>query len=390
MTAEKEEQKYVKRKAEAGPWVQREREEARELWEEIFSEDSAAFLDYYDEWKAPEAWIQLRHRSGCAVSMIQWNPYPVWMRGRVVRSFYLVAVATKPAYRHQGCMTGLLREGLTEMAGRKVPFVFLMPADQDIYRPFDFRFIYDKTEGEISDSAAGTDAGDGLRISRLEPEMYAAAAAFLQERLAESRDVFTLRDAAYLERIQAECASEGGAVEEIQAEDGRVGLFSWWPDGDRIQIRELVAEPAWEQGGRQAQLLGALQRRFAGYRVSVVTDGFFGERKPAIMGRIVCLKEFLSVFTAREEMGLLLAVRDPLLAENDGRFLWTAGPEGSKLERTEDRKKPEMELGVGELIAWLLGGEEPEKLPGCRLSAEGRRKAAGIQTLAGTWFNEEV
>ncbi len=380
----------MKRKAEASPWVLLERKEARELWEEIFPEDSAAFLDYYDDWKTPEAWIQLRHRNGRAVSMIQWNPYRVWMRGQEVQSFYLVAVATRPPYRHQGCMTGLLREGLAEMAERRVPFVFLMPADKDIYWPFDFRFIYDKTEGEISELPMNTEAGDGLKISRLEPEEYAEAAAFLQGRLAESRDVFTIRDAAYLERMQAECASDGGALEEIWAGGVRVGLFSWWPEEERILIRELVAEPAWEQGERQAQLLGALQRRFAGQKVTAVTDGFLGQSKPAIMGRIVCLQEFLTAFSAEEETELLLQVRDPLLPENDGLFLWTAGPKGAKLTRAEDQGTPDMALGVGDLISWLLGGEEPERLPGCRMTAEGRRKAAGIRTLAGTWFNEEV
>ncbi|MCD8077934.1 MAG: GNAT family N-acetyltransferase [Lachnospiraceae bacterium] len=379
----------MKKKAEMSLWVQREHKEARELWEEIFPEDSASFLDYYDVWKAPEAWIQLRHRSGCAVSMIQWNPYPVWMRGRVVRSFYLVAVATRPAYRHQGCMTGLLREGLAEMAERKVPFVFLMPADKDIYWPFDFRFIYDKTEGELSDLPFDAEAGDRLEIDRLEPEEYAEAAAFLQEQLMESRDVFTLRDAAYLERMQAECASEGGALEEIRAEGNRVGVFSWWPEEERIVIRELVADPVWEQGEKWAQLLGALQRRFVGHQVKVVTDGFLGEKKPAIMGRIVCLKEFLAAFAAEEETELLLQVRDPLLPENDGCFRWAAGPERSKLKRVKE-ETPDMALGVGDLISWLFGGEELESLPGCRMTAEGRRKAARIRTLAGTWFNEEV
>ncbi|MCD8010235.1 MAG: sterol carrier protein domain-containing protein, partial [Lachnospiraceae bacterium] len=138
------------------------------------------------------------------------------------------------------------------------------------------------------------------------------------------------------------------------------GVSAWGAEDERMLIRERVADPAWEQGEKRNQLLGALQRRFAGQKVTAVTDGFLGQKKSAIMGRIVCLEAFLTAFSVEEETELLLQVRDPLLPENDGLFLWTVGPEGAKLARAEDQRTPDM------------------------------AKAAGIRTLSRTWFNEEV
>ena len=78
-----------------------ERGRTRKLWEEIFPEDSEAFLDYYYTEKTGTNEILADEAGGEIVSMVQWNPYPLWVNGRIWDSRYLVAVATRPEYRRQ-------------------------------------------------------------------------------------------------------------------------------------------------------------------------------------------------------------------------------------------------------------------------------------------------
>ena len=91
------------------------RRDSRGLWEEIFSEDSASFLDYYDREKSCRNWIQTRYEGDRLVSMIHWNPVTLRYEEKLLPGAYLIAVATRPERRHRGFMAGLLREGLQQM-----------------------------------------------------------------------------------------------------------------------------------------------------------------------------------------------------------------------------------------------------------------------------------
>lgn len=51
--------------------------DTRALWEEIFTEDSAAFLDYYYSVKTKDNQLQTIRTDGVLTAMIHWNPYPI-------------------------------------------------------------------------------------------------------------------------------------------------------------------------------------------------------------------------------------------------------------------------------------------------------------------------
>ena len=52
---------------------------ARKLWEEVFEEDTAKFLDYYEIYVADHNQIFAEEEAGDVVSMVQLNPYRVHM-----------------------------------------------------------------------------------------------------------------------------------------------------------------------------------------------------------------------------------------------------------------------------------------------------------------------
>lgn len=123
-----------------------EKAASRKLYEEIFVEDEEAFVDAYYEIKAAENRILGAVEGGELRAMLHRNPYTFRFRGKCVRADYLVAVATRRPFRHQGLMRALLTKALWDMAQEKQPFAFLMPADEAIYLPFDFRLMGNEDE----------------------------------------------------------------------------------------------------------------------------------------------------------------------------------------------------------------------------------------------------
>ena len=113
----------------------------RPLWEEVFPEDTQAFLDYYYYIKTKDNQIYVIEEDEQICSMLQLNPYRLKVEESEFPSAYIIAVATKEAYRGRGFMGALLRRALNDMYEEKIPFTFLMPAAEAIYTPYDFRFI---------------------------------------------------------------------------------------------------------------------------------------------------------------------------------------------------------------------------------------------------------
>ncbi len=388
-----------------------EKPATRALWQEMFWEDSPSFVDYYYREKAPEADISAEEAAEEVVSMIQWNPYPLWVRGQRWDSRYLVGVATRPAYRHRGLMARQLQEGMAHWRRQRMPFVWLMPADPAIYRPFGFRYVYRKWTGRLPEGAgaavpgadggsreeAAPDAREALAVRPLQPEEDAWAAAFCMGELSRRFRVFPERNRDYLARLRREVASEGGGLAVLEQERTPVGVMAFWPEEEGLEVRELIlAESFLPDGQRlglpetpafcrrrqavQAAVRAYLARQYpesgASCPAAVVNTGWLGEARPAIMARIVHLEAFLEAICSRENRSLVLQVQDPLLPENSGTFRWYLSPQGSRLEAAPGAV-PELSLGVEELTEWLLGS-------GARAGYE------AVQTLGGGFFAEIV
>ncbi len=110
------------------------------LYQEAFH-DSESFLAYYYQEKCKDNWIIVKRKDRQIVAMLHLNPYTIVVDGKEYPTFYIVAVATKQEYRHQGHMRDLLSAASHWMEKREVPFCFLMPADRKIYEPFGFEEI---------------------------------------------------------------------------------------------------------------------------------------------------------------------------------------------------------------------------------------------------------
>ncbi|MBT9778495.1 GNAT family N-acetyltransferase [Clostridium sp. MCC353] len=289
-----------------------EKNKSELLWKQAFPEDSESFDQYYFSHKVKGNRILAKEEDGIIVSMAHLNPYLVQAGSHVWRSDYIVGVATDKERRHRGYMREILTWMMGDMYEEKMPFCFLMPADEKIYLPFDFTYIFDQPhwklkEGCFVNAVSWKEAGKTLEET----------AAFMEKWLSSRFDVYCRRDEAYVELLLKELASENGRL-NLLFDDGRlIGVESRW--GIEKQDQRLL----------------------------YCENGYTEEEKaptPAIMARIICLERFMEAICLKDdcrekEMTVTLAVEDRFLPQNHGVYLWHLNHETSWVERINTDSK---------------------------------------------------
>ena len=300
----------------------------RPLWEDVFREDSREFTDYYFEEKAEGNHGFVLKIGEEDASMLYLSPYTMMLRegdvfvGREIN--YIVGVATKERYRHRGYMDRILRESLMFLRGKGQPFTFLMPASAEIYRPYQFAYIYDK---EIFSTKKA------IKVRPLEEDEFARLAEFASSLLEKEYRVFIKRDTAYYRKME----------KELQAQNGGFYLFY----GKNAEIKGYLAYT--EENG-----IGDIQE-------AVIENGVdcpvyaTGKKQPAIMARIVDVKAMLSMLRSSfGDVCCAIKVEDPVLAENGGIWECRITPRTAVVCKKESGPF-ECEIQIGQLASWIFG-----------------------------------
>lgn len=252
----------------------------RHLYEEAFPEDSKAFVDFYYTEVAEENRIYVVEESGDIRAMLHLNPYKIHMNGETNPLEYIVAVATQKEYRKRGYMTALLRAVLQDMYQEGMPFTYLMPAEEAIYLPHDFRTVYEQKipwyKGEFEGTVLNE---DGSILSELQPEQCEELAQYADGYLAANYQLYTIHDRKYYERMRRAYACDGGKI-LVSKKDGQVtGCKYYYP-------------PEEAEGEQKHQ-------------------------KPKIMIRVVDAKRLLMSMRLRTLMAACFTVTDPMIEENN-------------------------------------------------------------------------
>lgn len=327
-----------------------EKQLSRTLWQEAFPEDSVSFADYYYKEKVRDNQILIKGEEGKLASMVQLNPYTFVCRGREWAVDYIVGVATASDRRHKGHMRSLLLRVMEDMNRKKVPFTFLMPADEAIYRPFQFAFIYRQPQFVLTEEARKS-----LNVrqcsSAPESEDPVLAAEFMERWLSDRCEAYCRRDESYVRRLIDETASEDGTLEFLFDGERLAGLYSEWGIEKREQ-RLLYSEDRFVFEEKEKE-------------------------KPAIMARVTDVEAFFQMVSGAgesksDEKGQekkpvgLLKIIDPFLSACDG--LYEMIPCETGLLARKYELKPECEnslgeergletlrLSIDELAQWLFG-----------------------------------
>lgn len=350
-----------------------ENQRARKLYEEIFDEDSPAFVDYYFRVKAAENEIfVVENEKQEILATLHLNPYEMMFCDERVKTNYIVAVATRADCRHQGMMRSLLQASLQEMYRKEETFTWLMPAAEAIYRPFGFRFIYEKNKMTVMADVlqrAETDedwqihskqevSGD-IFCEEAKKEDLAELACFAEKQLSKLAEVYTVHDIAYFEQRMQEAECEGGRLVLIRNENRICGYFLALRE--QREAWEIVVENAvqkqafpavlrWLEAGREKCTLTAFPKIWEQYAKS--------ENVPAIMGRIVHLERFVRCLKTKKEQEFKIRLTDSLIPENNGYFLIKTGAGGGTVTKagnlSEKKEKMFRSLDIGQLTEELF------------------------------------
>lgn len=412
---------------------QSEHGKTRRLWEEVFPEDTAAFLDYYYYIKTRDNSIYVIEEDDDIQAMLQLNPYKLLIEGQDYASDYIIAVATRKEYRGRGYMGNILRRALKDMYDEKIPFTFLMPAAEAIYTPYDFRFVYSQKIGGISvlsieqDSDArlpetkakgekGGHHSDDVHIRECVQVRDAALwdaenmSSFFNCNFADRWQVCTVRDADYYRTMILEQQSERGGVRLLLKGGQIVGMFAWaGEDGMEIreplyleeygkifadEVRKLAAD-----GKDVIKVYGCMSET---QYTSLLSEEYPGETdiyretvmKPCIMARIVCLPALLGALKAEKDASLdcSIAVIDPIL--NGNSRIWRLesqeGEENIRIRETEDSDGV---IPVAELTELLFGRKTVTELrssDGVIISDKLEGELSKIRKLERVFLNEVV
>ena len=355
-----------------------DKDETKHLWHMCFPEDSESFIEYYYKEKTKDNEILVKKDNGLLISMVQYNPYAVKLRGRLWKLDYLVGVATEESRRREGHFRDVFVKMLHDEEAAGKPITYLVPVNPAVYAPMGFTFIGNVASYELTEEAKKTLT---RTVCQDTPEDCGRAAVYMEQWLGARYEMYTRRDAAYVSRLIKELASENGTLEFLEQDGRLVGLDAYW---------------GWEV--REHRLL------YAEDAYTVKT----GE-KPWNMARLTNIGALLAAFGLKqaEQQGeekrmLTLGIRmnDPILEMNNGEFVWTIGENGSSLKV----RKPEpdtcgctenvsiwLETKPEELVSWLFGCRKAEEIWGGQLENKGLAEIlAQVDTVNGVYLDEIV
>ncbi len=374
-----------------------EHAQTRDLWEQVFDEDSKSFLDYYYFMKTKDNEIYVIEEDGNIQSMIQLNPYTLKTNEALFRGNYIIGVATAPDYRKRGYMGQLLRQTMQDMYTRKELFTFLMPAAEAIYTPYDFRYVYRQSQETLQQSTfKATDEPSYLNreASFFDCEQLAS---FFSEHIEANWQVCTIRDTAYYQSVLLERQSELGGIRMVFDGEKLIGTFTYMAE-EGLEVLEPLFLSGYEDAFYAALSTLATEKQLDFPIKIYATQQACTSKKPLIMARILRLEDFLKTLTVRsgEQLHCSFAVLDSILPQNskvleiNGDAADSNVPCHIQVRETEDS---EGVLTIGALTSLLFGYKAVEAIASEEnviLSEHLASELQKIQPLTQIYLNEIV
>lgn len=393
--AAKEESKMVK------VLQNEEKRSTRELWEEVFPEDSSEFVDYYYTNKIADNIILVIEKDNRIISMLHLNPFNMQYQNYEFESHYIVAVATKVEYRHQGFMRELLKEAMNILYQNEEPFTFLMPADESIYTPFGFQFIYRqkelilpylKSEAEsiakenlvteyiitentsIKNVRAANLSTENVKAEnyKMQPKYksnsltctYATwadariLAEFCSKFYRDRKYLSVVHNESYFVRLIKEQECQKGGIMLLKDAGKVIGYFNETSD-PVVELREIIIRDEYKEF-----LPSIMKWRSDFFKKAITCRGFdflpADRQVPIIMARILQIEKLFLLLTAQEDTVLNIGITDPLLEENNGVYKVEMGRKKTKAVKVKE--DAELSVCISDLTGFLFGYVPLEKI----------------------------
>ena len=360
----------------------------RHLYEQVFPEDEAAFLDYYYFIKARENEILVIEEDDEIRSMIHLNPFKMSLNSFHFTGHYIVAVATQKEYRKRGYMGKLLKESFELLYKNKEPFTFLMPAAEAIYAPYDFRFIYNqiktrenisivkfllddsnmKESPNIKKSSQRLENFTDIKIFCLDEATLSNGnelSAFFTNQVEKKYRTLCIHDEQYYQMMILEQQAQNGGVKIVKYENQLIGSFAYSIDKEKIFIREFLIKNGFSDYIRdilKTFIKEQLEKNPQLLELSIMgienqdSLPFPIQQKPMIMARIIHLPTLLATLQVRERevINCSIAILDSYITKNSR--IWNlSNRQGESTVLVKETEDSQAVITIGALTSFLFG-----------------------------------
>ncbi len=356
-----------------------ERDKLFDMWRRIFH-DSTAYTDFYYNEVYGKNEILLEENEEALRGMLHLNPYTLRVGGNPVEAHYIVGVSTEEEYRRQGVMRNLLNAAFKHLREKGEAFTYLMPADENYYLPFSFRFGMEQHEQEVEAGITQPiELGyEFLRDSLAEPAEFVKAENDFKK---SNYSICTEIDKAYLERLSKEVGSEFGIIFYVKKDQHPMGRFVVYAEDDFMSISQMVCYKKELRQEFLQQMLQFLDARyhFRQYKITYPEDWkenllvskefgnlqvFRTRSYPVIMFRILDLEAMAPYMKVKGPVDCILSVEDKDIDVVNGTYHFL-GDEKGLIIKKEDHSRVDGRIDIGQMTERIFGNlqkDMPEDL----------------------------
>ncbi len=289
----------------------------RKLWTDNFS-DTPDYINYYfnNRWNKSITFLSDN------VSMLHLNPYHIKINRKEKTLYYIVGVCTFKEYRKRGYMDTLLKEALVFMYNKKLPFTYLMPASEKIYKPYGFTGIYPVStcDMDIPDISREMPGSTNIIYSMLETSQKEALYCYTENKLSQNFSCYADHNFAYFEELNKEMAACNGNIVTFWEKDSLQCLgYIVYMCEDFPEIAESVFEEK-----IQMDILQYFHKKDY-YKIKLYETYFWNipvcaEPKNYLMARITDLKTFIQGLYSGRRHEMWLLIEDKYISGNNGKW----------------------------------------------------------------------
>lgn len=339
-------------------WNKKDNSQLYNLWFDIFH-DTKSFCDYYFSQKLVDNKILVLEQNNEVASMIHLNPYTLSFNNINMKSNYIVGVATKECYRKKGFLKLLMTKSLNDMYNEKIAFTFLTTVDENIYLPYEFKFITSCFEIKVTQIKNNLNLGIApvdLNLTTLNDFID-----YYNTKIPNNFDIYVVRDESYVKRLLKEMQCENGYIKLFFKNNLLHGYIMLYVSETVIQIREMIYNSSilYDVISYLQSILNnktLILTDIRGIQELQLFQNYFKttiELKPYVMARIVYLKNFLEKIYSKSNISFNISIVDSIIKENNNKFNWSLSPLNSKLIETNDNE--DIVINISILCQWLLG-----------------------------------
>ncbi|MDO4454699.1 MAG: GNAT family N-acetyltransferase [Eubacteriales bacterium] len=319
-----------------------DRQKTRSLYEEVFTEDSAEFVQYYYQNKTPFNEIFAAREDSQICGMAHLNPYLLVSDKKEIQGAYLVAVATKKEFRHRGIMTALLKEIFDFLYEKRYPFLYLMPASEAIYTPFDFRFFYTQRQKTWQTGCVKQKSKSMLSLREVQEKDLIILSRILNEILSQKYRLFASRTPDYLRDLNRELRAMNGKMIGIWHGEECVGSFQLIQESETMILEPLFKEEYRALASEKTQEF--LERECPNETIKIAANDETKKEKeeestgkPWMMARIIHLESWVSNLKSEKRKVVQIHIKDRWIAKNEGWYEIIVEKEGGTIRKIEQR-----------------------------------------------------